>query len=196
MARKRIRNVLLGVCCAALMSGAASAAVISTPVFTDFSTNPYSFSFGNSSSVFTFKNTGDSFFGSPVAVGTTGGAAVRTIFGSPSVDFDAPRNATPYDSSLIYTSFASPTPISYSGPPSFLGLADTTADGTRFGYAEFYQNFFVGYAYESTPGLAIQPMSIVSPVPLPASAPMFGVALLALAGLGYGVKRKKAAAAA
>lgn len=36
----------------------------------------------------------------------------------------------------------------------------------------------------------------VSSVPLPASAPMFGAALLALGGLGYGMKRKKAAAAA
>ncbi|MCW6513182.1 FxDxF family PEP-CTERM protein [Lichenifustis flavocetrariae] len=36
----------------------------------------------------------------------------------------------------------------------------------------------------------------VSSVPLPASAPMFGAALLALGAVGYGVKRKKAAAAA
>ena len=34
----------------------------------------------------------------------------------------------------------------------------------------------------------------LSPVPLPASAPMFGAALLGLAGLGYAAKRKKAAA--
>lgn len=36
----------------------------------------------------------------------------------------------------------------------------------------------------------------VSAVPLPASAPMFGAALLALGAVGYGLKRKKAAAAA
>ena len=36
----------------------------------------------------------------------------------------------------------------------------------------------------------------LSAVPLPASAPMFGAALLGLAGLGYAAKRKKAAAAA
>lgn len=34
----------------------------------------------------------------------------------------------------------------------------------------------------------------LSPVPLPASAPMFGAALLGLAGLGYAAKRKKEAA--
>ncbi len=38
--------------------------------------------------------------------------------------------------------------------------------------------------------------SNVSAVPLPAAAPMFGAALLALAGLGCGAKRKRAAAAA
>ena len=37
---------------------------------------------------------------------------------------------------------------------------------------------------------------VVPTVPLPASAPMFGAALLGLAGLGYAAKRKKAAAAA
>jgi hypothetical protein len=36
----------------------------------------------------------------------------------------------------------------------------------------------------------------LSPVPLPASAPMFGAALLALGAAGYGLKRKKAAASA
>jgi hypothetical protein len=36
----------------------------------------------------------------------------------------------------------------------------------------------------------------VSNVPLPASAPMFGAALLALGAIGYGVKRKSKAAAA
>ena len=35
----------------------------------------------------------------------------------------------------------------------------------------------------------------MSTVPLPASAPMFGAALVGLAGLGYAAKRKKAAAA-
>lgn len=36
----------------------------------------------------------------------------------------------------------------------------------------------------------------LSTVPLPASAPMFGAALLGLGAVGYGVKRRKAAAAA
>ena len=46
-----------------------------------------------------------------------------------------------------------------------------------------------------TPALEFSNVS-VSAVPLPASAPMFGAALLALAGLGYSAKRKKASTAA
>ena len=39
-------------------------------------------------------------------------------------------------------------------------------------------------------------IATVSAVPLPGSAPMFGTALVALGAVGYGLKRKKAAAAA
>ena len=190
------KTLLLGACCAVSMSASASAAVVLTQTFVDFTSKPFSFGFDVGSSDFTLSNTRDGFFGSPVAVSTSGGGAVRTIFGSPSVDFDPPRNATPYDSSLNFGSFSSATPISSSGPASLLGLADTTSDGTHYGFAEFYQNTLVSYAFESRPGVAIVPLTVLSPVPLPASAPMFGAALLALGAVGYGVRFKKAAAAA
>lgn len=45
-------------------------------------------------------------------------------------------------------------------------------------------------------GAATVSGSPLSLVPLPASAPMFGAALVALGGIGYAAKRKKAAAAA
>lgn len=49
----------------------------------------------------------------------------------------------------------------------------------------------------SSNGAALEFSNVaVSSVPLPASAPMFGAALLALAGLGYGVQRKKVATTA
>ena len=55
-------------------------------------------------------------------------------------------------------------------------------------------------AYDSVSFGSIQSDSFefaaLSTVPLPASAPMFGGALVALGAVGYGVKRKKAAAAA
>lgn len=66
------------------------------------------------------------------------------------------------------------------------------------------------YTYTFTPAVevdfrsfaAVDPNTVtiniggVPTVPLPASAPMFGAALLALGAVGYGLKRKKAAAAA
>lgn len=54
------------------------------------------------------------------------------------------------------------------------------------------------YSINLTPEVlsrAIVP-DLPSPVPLPSSAPMFGAALLGLAGLGYAAKRKKGPAAA
>ena len=61
---------------------------------------------------------------------------------------------------------------------SFTNLTVTTNSGSP-----------ISDAGTSTPGL-------VSPVPLPASAPMFGAALLGLAGLGYAANRKKVTSAA
>ncbi|MCW6513180.1 hypothetical protein [Lichenifustis flavocetrariae] len=57
-----------------------------------------------------------------------------------------------------------------------------------------YTYLFAGSG-ESTDTFTIN-IGSVSVVPLPASAPMFGAALLALGAIGYGVKRKKAAATA
>lgn len=51
-------------------------------------------------------------------------------------------------------------------------------------------------AANTVSGIAGTVSYTVSAVPLPASAPMFGAAILALGAVGYGVKRKKAAAAA
>ena len=63
--------------------------------------------------------------------------------------------------------------------------ASDPRDGDRFDFA--YGSVDVIASVSASP--------VLSPVPLPASAPMFGAALLALAGLGYAANRKKAAAA-
>lgn len=58
------------------------------------------------------------------------------------------------------------------------------------------------FAYEGADGAFYQSFDVkvtassLSTVPLPASAPMFGTALLALAGMAYAAKRKKASATA
>lgn len=63
----------------------------------------------------------------------------------------------------------------------FRGILDTTADIAAFKFAGAY--------------LVVDGVPNVSSVPLPASAPMFGAAVLALGLAGYGVRRGKVAAA-
>lgn len=55
---------------------------------------------------------------------------------------------------------------------------------------------FIGGTISDSYGDLVRGEFTISNVPLPASAPMFGAALLALGAVGYGVKRKRAAAAA
>lgn len=63
-------------------------------------------------------------------------------------------------------------------------------------YDSLPQPDHAGYQGIGDEGFGINSVSVVSAVPLPASAPMFGAAILGLAGLSYVAKRKKAAAAA
>ena len=85
----------------------------------------------------------------------------------------------------VITSFTG-SQLTNPNTPTGLGYQLTTISAEGFNYSavrfETTQNSFE--------------FAAVSAVPLPASAPMFGAALLALGAIGYGVKRKKAAAAA
>ncbi len=77
---------------------------------------------------------------------------------------------------------------------------------TSYGYGYFndysynydYNNWNFQSATHAYANLNLQSLTIasVSAVPLPASAPMFGAALLGLGAVGFGVRRRKAAAAA
>lgn len=68
-------------------------------------------------------------------------------------------------------------------PDSFFGFKDATADIKSFVLTDGY----IGIRNMQVAGL--------SAVPLPASAPLFGAALLALGAVGYGMKRRKTVAA-
>ena len=96
----------------------------------------------------------------------------------------------------------------YSGSPLTGGtkLASATATSSFFGFesggfapvtqaaGQFY--LVVSGTTKDDPTYGGSLALSVSSVPLPASAPMFGAALVALGAVGYGMKRKKAAAAA
>lgn len=73
---------------------------------------------------------------------------------------------------------------------TYVGFEDLSADRALYPS----QGYNVDYNYTDEQ-FAFTNLS-VSSVPLPASAPMFGAALLGLAGLGYVAKRKKASAMA
>lgn len=81
---------------------------------------------------------------------------------------------------------SSPAPYSFSDTVSF-----SVAPGETYGFYVATIDGRLGRA-----DIAVSPGLGVSAVPLPASAPMFGAALLVLAGLGYAAQRKKVVAGA
>ena len=201
MARNRILSVVLfGAGFTALTVGTASAAVITNRTPVDFTGGSVSIGFGTQDITFT-DISGGNFTFDPVGVSASGGGAFGyfSFFNTPSTFFDPIRGSgtLTFDSNTQFASFSTPQTIGASINPFIIALADTTADGIHYGYGEFAGTSLVSYGFESVAG---QPITIsntsLSAVPLPAAAPMFGAALLALGGLGYAAKRKKTASAA
>lgn len=141
---------------------------------------PYDVVYGNDSDDFGFGTGGISALYSPTQFfGSNGEAGVfKFLDGSPDdynylVFFNSTTNT------ITKLSGGQIAPVTGSGfqvvTLTGLGAYDTV------GFGSLNQNAFEYAA--------------LSAVPLPASAPLFGAALLGLAGLGYGLKRKTAAAA-
>ena len=192
---------LLSASCAALISGSASASVVTNRTFVDFTGGSVSLGFGTSDITFSDISGGDPFNFNSVGVSTSGGGAVSyfSFFNEPSTFFDPIRGSgmLTFDSTTQFASLPSVSTISYSATPFLIGLADTTGDGTHYGYGEFYGTTLISYGFESVAGQGIIISNAsLSAVPLPASAPMFGAALIALGAVGYGMKRKAKSAAA
>ena len=143
-------------------------------------------------------------------VGVTG--SVGGQYASPFGDNTSPYNAVQsgnaeYDFAGLFNrlSFVFGSPDGYNSI-SFLrngATVDTfTTAGTSLSSLDNYlvtigttQRFDAVQFSSTSAALEFSNVS-VSAVPLPASAPLFGAALLGLAGLGYAANRKKAAAAA
>ena len=203
MARNRTAKILLlSTCCAGLMTGAASASIIINRSPVDFTGGAVSIGYGpgfGTGDITFSDNKSSPFDGSPVSVATSAAGAVTysAFFGTPDIFFDAIRGSgsLTFGPATPFSSLLDPTTIRYSATPSIIGLADTSTDGIHYGYGEFDGTSLVSYGFESVAGKAITiTNTTLSAVPLPASASMFGAALLALGLAGYGVKRKKAAA--
>lgn len=101
---------------------------------------------------------------------------------------------TNFGSELGITS--TPTPGSNVGDDYFAALADPAFSKATFSLTPGSYDLS-GTVLANAPGFTGGTGALtLSTVPLPASAPMFGAALLALGAIGYGVNRKKATAAA
>lgn len=87
----------------------------------------------------------------------------------------------------IYNAYPPPIPGDFRVP-----FAEEVGPGDG-GYGHFVSADGLASGYLGPTSVTVA--YVTSTVPLPASAPMFGAALLALGGLGYATKRKRAAAA-
>ena len=162
---------------------------------------------GSGNFTFTDVSGGIPFNIDAVGVSTQGGSAV-TALGLPF--YNPPQPTTFFDpirgSGVLefgpgafnqFDSFSTTTAIPYSLTGFIIGLKDVASDGVHYGYGEFGGTTLLSYGFESVAGQAITISgATLSPVPLPASAPMFGAAVLGLGLVGYGLNRKKTAAPA
>lgn len=150
----RVRGAALSTALAMGLTVAAPA--FAAPTFTtvnaDLSSAAYSFSFMGGT--FTF----DGFGGFPnyLGVSTSGGAAIRTVFGNPSTDFTN-RGTVVYDANTLggYGSFPNRTTVPFTNGENFLGLRVTSAGQDYYGFAYTTDTVLNGFAFENLPGVGI-----------------------------------------
>lgn len=175
-------SLLLGF---ALMSAPSSAAPMITAVGTDVTNTPFSFSYLGST--FTISK-GDG-FGSLISVSTAGGAAVRTVFGSPSTDF-TDRGVPLYDENTLggYGSFPMSTPVGASNGNNFLGLRVTFAGQSFYGFLYSTNAQVNSYGFDSAANTGI-----TATTDIPAAVPEPGTWAMMILGfgvIGYAMRRR------
>jgi PEP-CTERM motif len=173
LSRNSARFCLAVGLCGFAAANAEAAIVVSNPD-ADFSSTPYTISFGGGTATYTFTDIYDPtdiFSTIADAVSTGGDALVNSFFSEPTPFQQGSSLPDPvYDT---YMSF--PTPgvgIPYSISEAFTGLEFTLADGIHYGYVTTFGTEVLQYAYNSTPG-----GSIAIPTPEPATWVMLIVGL-------------------
>lgn len=198
------KRLKFSIATAALVLGAgfttAQATVISGTPNVNFDNGNYTLSLFDGQASYTFSDNGATGFSDPVDVSTGGNALIASL---PSNLFD-PNSAlqpTSYftdegrrptigpDLLARFASFDTPTTISNSATPSYLGFAFDFDGGTRYGYALLNGTELQSYGYETEFGQSIQAGAQgTNNVPEPSS---WGIMLIALGLLGAGVAARK-----
>jgi hypothetical protein len=168
------------------LASPAYAAVVITPANENFSTAPYTFSFGDST--FTFTGTGDPF--GPAAVSNGGTGQFNTIFGSPTTNF-TDRGTVTFGGDMQYAAFSTPTPVRFSNGNNFIGLRATSGNDTFFGFAYTTNSVLNSFGFETTPGQAITATSAVAAVPEPATWAMMLFGFGFIGAMMRSAKRKQ-----
>ena len=161
---------------AGMVASPAYAAVDYTMINANIGSTPYTYTFAGGS--FTFDGSGG--FPNYLSVSTSGGAAVRTVFGSPSTDF-VDRGAVVYDQTTLggYGSFPTLTSVPYTNGDNFLGLKVTRNGQDYYGYAYTTNSMLNGIAFETMANTGI-----IATTSFPAAVPEPAVWALLLIGFG------------
>jgi PEP-CTERM motif len=162
--------------CAFSMAGAEAKNVVLYPD-ADFSSAPFTISFGGGAATYTFTYINDGLTAD--AVSTGGAALVNSFFGVPiPFELGTPIGDNGYES---FTAFSSPAGILYSIAEDSIGLKFQLPDGVHFGYVTTSGPEVIQYGYNDTPGASI---ATGAAAPEPTTWVMFILGLGVLGALG------------
>jgi hypothetical protein len=164
-----------GLCVLSMASAGAKNIVLFPDA--DFSSTPYTISFGGGAATYTFTYINDGLTAD--AVSTGGAALVNSFLGVPiPFELGTPIGGNGYDS---FVALPSPAGILYSIAEDSIGLKFQLPDGVHFGYVTTIGPEVIQYGYNDAPGASI---ATGAAAPEPATWVMFIVGLGVMGALG------------
>jgi hypothetical protein len=155
--------------CVFSMASAGAKNIVLVPD-ADFSSMPYTISFGGGAATYTFTYINDGLTAD--AVSTGGAAQVNSLLGAPiPFELGTPIGGNGYDS---FVALPSPADILYSIAEDSIGLKFQLPDGVHFGYVTTIGPEVIQYGYNDAPGASI---ATGAAAPEPATWVMFIVGL-------------------
>lgn len=171
--------------CPLSMAGAEAANVVFNPD-ADFSSTPFTISFGGGAATYTFTYVNDGLTADGISTG--GDGLVNSFLGAPMpFGLGTPIGDNGYET---FTPFPSPAGILYSIAEDSIGLEFQLPDGVHFGYVTTLGPEVIQYGYNNTPGASI---ATGAAVPEPATWVMLIIGLGVLGALArWGPKKSLA----